>query len=124
MLVHLLLRVHVIDNNSVRVLFKQSPCLCSVFQGTIQVNPPFPLIKTETRGSNKGLNCKQSSLGFKHVITTVSPFVIVQHRGVVWNTSQCKSNIMDLNGTQVQTQTSYITRQMDTAQGTGALYGL
>lgn len=37
--------------------------------------------------SNKGLDCKQSSLSFKHAITTVHPLVIILQHEAAWNTT-------------------------------------
>lgn len=67
----------------------------------------FYLSRAQTLGWNKSLSCKQSSPDFKHVITTVPLFVIIEHHNAFGTELGRKSHIMALHGTQVQTQASY-----------------
>ena len=50
---------------------------------------------------NKGLDCKQHSLGFKNVITTENTFVIILYHVSSGNTTPCKSLIMTISGTSI-----------------------
>lgn len=68
--------VSIFINHDVYVFFPVNLCLRGILYKTIHC---CSLVRPETLSLNKGLDCKQSSLGFKHVITTVCPFVIIQH---------------------------------------------
>lgn len=109
--------VYMFDRDGVDVFFPANLCLRGVlWKKTSKTIHRFPLVRPETLGLNKGLGCKQSSLGFKHVITTVRPFVIIEQRVTSWNTTQCKSHIVALNGTRVQTDIIHV-RQMAQQRG-------